>query len=123
MIISAQLKVALIALTLTAISALCDSQGFTHAAAIWKDDRIQWKEVALAVSGFVLGIAIYCYTIRYFLALGVVSAELQALIWFATAMVGVALFSGQFLRWPATEQGVAIFVLIGIGWLLVRVEH
>jgi hypothetical protein len=118
----AQFKVALIALTLTAISALCDSQGFTHAAMIWKNDQIQWKEVALTVNGFASGIAIYCYTIWYFLELGVVSAELQALIWFATAMVGVALFSGQFFRWPTTEQGVAIFVLIGIGWLLARVE-
>jgi hypothetical protein len=119
----APFKVTLIALTLTVISALCDSQGFTHAARIWKNDRMQWQEVALTVSGFASGIAIYCYAIRYFLALGVVSAELQALIWFATAMVGVALFSGQFLRWQITEQGVAIFVLIGIGWLLVRVEH
>jgi hypothetical protein len=118
-----QLKVTLIALTLTAISALCDSQGFTHAAVIWKNDQIQWKEVALSVSGFASGICIYCYTIRYFLELGVISAELQALIWFATAMVGVALFSGQFLRWQAADQGVAILVLIGIGWLLVRVEH
>jgi len=117
-----QLKIAFIALTLTVISALCDSQGFTHAAAIWKNDQIQWKEVALAVCGFASGILIYCYTIRYFLQLGVVSAELQALLWFGTAIIGVALFSGHFLRWQTTEQGVAIFVLIGIGWLLARVE-
>jgi len=118
-----QLKIILIALALTVLSALCDSQGFTHAAAIWKNDQLQWKEVAFAVGGFALGIGIYCYAIRYFLQLGVISAELQALLWFGTAIIGVALFSGHFFRWQATEQGVALFVLLGIGWLLVRVEH
>ena len=118
-----QLKIILIALALTVLSALCDSQGFTHAAAIWKNDQLQWKEVAFAVGGFALGISIYCYAIRYFLQLGVSSAELQALLWFGTAIIGVALFSGHFFRWQATEQGVALFVLLGIGWLLVRVEH
>jgi hypothetical protein len=118
-----QLKLTLIALTLTVISALCDSQGFTHAAALWKEGRLQWKEVALSVGGFASGISIYCYAIWYFLELGVVSAELQALIWFGTAIIGVALFSGRFPHWQTADQVVAIVVLMGIGWLLLRIEH
>jgi hypothetical protein len=120
---NSQIKLTFIALTLTVISAVCDSQGFTHAAAIWKDGQVQWKEVLLSVSGFASGIFIYCYAIWYFLELGVVSAELQALIWFGTAMVGVALFSGRFSHWQTADQVVAIFVLMGIGWLLLRIEH
>ena len=118
-----QLKLTLAVLVLTIISGVCDSLGFTHAAAIWKDDQVQWREVALSAYGFAAGISIYWYTVRYFLALGVVSAELQTLIWFASTLIGVACLSGRFPQWRTIDQLVAMLVLLGIGWLLVRVEH
>jgi hypothetical protein len=37
-------------------------------------------------------------------------------------MVGVAAVSGRFLRWEAVDQAVAVAVLVGISWLLVRTE-
>jgi hypothetical protein len=118
-----QFKLTLVVLVLTVMSGVCDSLGFTHAAAIWKDDQVQWKEVALSARGFAAGIAIYWCTIRYFLALGVVAAELQTLIWFASILIGVACLSGRFPYWRTIDQLVAMLILLGISWLLVRVEH
>ena len=116
-----QIRLTVIAFTLLAISGVCDSLGFTYAAKIWKDNLVQWKELARSACGFAAGITIYWFTIRYFSELGVVSAELQTLIWFGTTLIGVAVLNGRFLQWPSSDQGVAILVLIGIAWLLVRV--
>jgi hypothetical protein len=52
--------------------------------------------------------------------MGVTSAELQTIVWFAMTIIGVVVFSGKFLAWPRLEQGVAVLVLIGLGWLLAR---
>jgi len=46
---------------------------------------------------------------------------LQTLIWFSTTLIGVAALNGRFLQWPSSDQAVAMLVLIGIAWLLVRV--
>ena len=35
-------------------------------------------------------------------------------------IIGVVIFSGRFFTWPRLEQFVAVLVLVGLGWLLVR---
>jgi hypothetical protein len=35
-------------------------------------------------------------------------------------IIGVVIFSGKFFAWPRLEQSVAVLVLAGLGWLLVR---
>jgi hypothetical protein len=53
-------------------------------------------------------------------ALSVTSAEMQTGVWFAMTIIGVVIFSGKFFSWPRLEQTVAVLVLLGLGWLLVR---
>ncbi len=118
-----QLRLVVTALTLIIVSGLCDSVGFTYAARIWRDNHVQWHELTRSACGFAAGISIYWLTLRYFSELGLVSAELQTLIWFGTTLVGVAVLSGRFLDWRSGDQVVALLVLVGIAWLLVRVEN
>jgi len=35
-------------------------------------------------------------------------------------MIGVATISGRVFSWPLLDQGVAVAVLVGIGWLIFR---
>jgi hypothetical protein len=50
----------------------------------------------------------------------IISAEIQMLIWFIVAIVGVAVISGKFLHWQLLDQIVGIVVLSGVAWLVVR---
>ncbi|MGE0824971.1 MAG: hypothetical protein AB7G75_17390 [Candidatus Binatia bacterium] len=120
---SAQSRLTLIVITLTILSGWCDSLGFTYAARIWQEGQLQWHNLARSALGFATGISLYWGTIRYFSALGIVSAELQTLLWFGTTMLGVALLSGKALYWRPIDQFVAVLVLIGIAWLFVHVEN
>jgi hypothetical protein len=49
-----------------------------------------------------------------------VATEAQTLVWFAATIIGVAILSGQFLRWQLLDQSIAVVVLAGIAWLLAR---
>lgn len=118
-----QWRLSLFVLSLILVSGACDAIGFTYAAKIWHDSHLQWKALVYSAVGFASGITLYWITIRYFGELGVVSPELQTLIWFGTTLIGVALLSGRFLHWRSFDQGIAILVLVGIAWLLVRVEN
>ena len=105
---------------LTLLSAFCDSLGLVYAARIWREDTILWSELRLSATGFLAGVMFYWIAIRYLNQTGIVDPELQALLWFGTAAIGVALLSGQFLSWHLIDQSVAMAVLAGIGWLLWR---
>jgi len=39
---------------------------------------------------------------------------------FAATIIGIAAMSGHFLRWPLADQALAVALLLGIGWLMVR---
>ena len=51
---------------------------------------------------------------------GIVSPEVQTLGWFVVTIAGVALASGDFFRWPIADRGVAVVVLLGLGWLVLH---
>ena len=108
-------------LALTLLSGYADSQGFFHAANIWRDQQVSWSEVGKSGLGFGCGILLYWIALKYLSAAQVTTPEIQALVWFVVTMVGVALLSGKFAQWRIVDQGVAIAVLIGISWLFVRV--
>jgi hypothetical protein len=110
----------LLIIVLTVLSGLGDAFGFTHAALIWQNGRLVWGEVARSAAGFVAGISVYWLVLKYMTAVGIVSPEIQTIAWFAVTLVGVAVLSGKFLGWPLLDQVVAVAVLAGIGWLLVR---
>lgn len=119
-LVSSQITMTVFALALTVLSGLGDSQGFIHAAKVWQGDRVIWGEVALSALGFGAGILIYWIAIKFFNQLGVVSPELQTLTWFAITIVGVAVFSGKFVQFRLFDQLIALAVLAGLVWLLVR---
>jgi hypothetical protein len=110
-------------LTVIALTLLCglgDALGFVHAGRVWQGDRFVWFEALKSALGFQLGVAMYWLALRELTRLGVVATEAQTLVWFAATIVGVAAFSGKALRWHPADQAVALLVLAGIAWLLVR---
>lgn len=116
----AQAKLLAVIASITLISGIADAQGFIHAAKIWQADKLAWHELGKSALGFSIGIGMYWYSLKYMKALGVVTPEVQTIVWFGVTLVGVALVSGKVFAWPLLEQAVAVGVLLGIGWLLLR---
>ena len=117
---SAQTNLFLLILGITILSGVADSQGFLHAAKIWRDGKLVPEELIKSALGFTVGIILYWLAIRFLQQVGVFSAETQTILWFGITLMGVAVLSGRFFRWPAIDQIVAVLVLAGIGWLLLR---
>jgi hypothetical protein len=118
--LSEQVRSLLLIIGLTLVSGMGDSQGFIHAAKMWRSGALTLSELGQSALGFSIGIGSYWLAAKYLTELGVLSPETQTLIWFGTTIVGVALINGKFLRWQTIDQMVAIIVLLGIGWLLFR---
>jgi hypothetical protein len=112
-------EIALIAV-FTVLSGIGDALGFVNAAKVWHGAQFQWLAAAKSALGFQFGVLMYWFALRELQAHGVVAVEVQTLFWFGATIVGVALISGQFLRWPAADQLAAAAVLGGIGWLMFR---
>lgn len=110
----------LIVVALTVISGFGDAQGFIHAANIWQNGRLAWDALARSALGFAFGISMYWLALRWMKEIGIVSPEVQTVAWFAVTIIGVALASGNFVKWQVSEQVVAVVVLVGIGWLMLR---
>jgi hypothetical protein len=107
-------------LAITLASGMADAQGFLHAARIWQDGRLVWGALLRSGAGFAMGISLYYVGLRFQDALGIRAPEVQTVSWFAVTLVGVALTSGGFAAWRRLDQLVAVLVLAGIGWLLLR---
>jgi hypothetical protein len=107
-------------LVLLALSGLADSFGFFYASRIWQHGSLSAPDLVRSAMGWVVGITLYVLSLRYFAVLGVSSAEIQTLVWFAMTLIGVVALSGQFFKWPLLEQSVAVSVIVALGWLLVR---
>jgi hypothetical protein len=110
----------LLVLVLIVLSGFADSLGFVYAAKIWQNGAVSWPDVARSAAGWVGGITMYVFALKGMARLGVTSAEMQTAVWFAMTIIGVVIFSGKFFSWPRLEQVVAVMVLVGLGWLLVR---
>jgi hypothetical protein len=104
----------------TVLSGIGDALGFIHAGKIWQGGGIDWSHALKSAAGFQFGVVAYWFALRLLAQYGVVAVEVQTLFWFGATIVGIALLSGQLLRWPATDQIAAGAVLLGIGWLLYR---
>lgn len=113
-------KDSVIIFVLIVLSGFFDSWGFVFAAKIWEKDTLSGANLGKSALGWGLGITLYIISLRFMARLGVTSAEIQTIIWFAMTIIGVVLFSGKFFIWPRAEQMVAILVLAGLGWLLYR---
>lgn len=120
---SNRIFLSVIVLFFTLISGFGDAQGFVHAADIWQNERMIWSSFRKSALGFSVGIVAYWVNIRFLKQLGVTSAETQTLFWFGTTLVGVALLSRKFLKWQPIDQFVAVAVVIGILWILLRTSE
>lgn len=115
-----QIKLLFLIVGITLVSGISDSQGFIHAAKMWQNGKIVWGEFGKSALGFGCGISTYWLAIKYLKEFGVFSPETQTLIWFGVTIIGVALISRKFFVWQTIDQIIAIFVFLGIGWLLFR---
>jgi len=104
----------------TLLSGYADSVGFVHSARVWAHGMLVWAEVAKSSLGYALGAVTYWWAIKYLNEFGIVSPEVQTLGWFVVTIAGVALLSGDLFRWPLTDRGVALGILLGLDWLVVR---
>lgn len=105
---------------LTILSGIGDSQGFLHSSLVWKNAKFIWGEAGKSILGFGIGILFYWFAIKYMQQVGIISAEMQTISWFAVTIIGVAIVSGKFIDWSAADKAISVGVLIGIGLLLFR---
>ncbi|MGH2494997.1 MAG: hypothetical protein ACRDIV_09870, partial [Ktedonobacteraceae bacterium] len=91
-----------------------------HAASAWVNGKIIWQEALKSLLGFGVGALCYILVTNFLKQAGIVSAEIQTLIWFSVAIVGVAVISGKFFHWQLLDQLVGLVVLGGVAWLLFR---
>jgi hypothetical protein len=109
-----------IVFVLMVLSGFADSLGFVYAAKVWQSDTLSWIDLGKSALGWATGITLYVISLRFLARMGVTSAEVQTLVWFAMTIIGVVIFSGRFFAWPRLEQAIAVLVLAGLGFLMVR---
>ena len=111
---------AVLIILFTLLSGLGDALGFIYAGRIWPVGQFHAVEALKSAAAFQIGVAMYWCALHHLEAKGVVAVEAQTLFWFGATIIGIALLSRQFTRWPAADQAVGVAVLLGIGWLLYR---
>jgi hypothetical protein len=84
---------------------------------------VVWSEVGKASVAYVVGFSIYFLAVIVLEKLGIHAPEIQTTIWFVFTIIGVGVLSGQFLKWQPVDRVVAVGVLAGLTWLLVRVAE
>jgi hypothetical protein len=115
-----QIRSILLIIGITLVSGFGDSQGFIHAAKMWRGVALIASELGKSALGFSVGIGSYWLAAKYLTEFGVLSPETQTLIWFGVTIAGVAFASGKFLQWRTIDQIIAVVVLLGVAWLLFR---
>jgi hypothetical protein len=114
------MRVVLLIVLFTLLSGLGDALGFIYAGRVWQGGQFNAANALKSTAAFQAGVTMYWLALRHLEAQGVVAVEAQTLFWFGATVIGIAVLSRQFLRWPLPDQAVALAVLIGIGWLLHR---
>jgi hypothetical protein len=114
-----QLVNALLVFGLTLLSGVLDARGFVYASRAWPDGVLDLRWALSAVVAFVGGLSCYVVAVRYMQGFGLQGVALQSALWFVVTGVGVAVMDGSILGWSRTQQGVAVLVALGLGWLIV----
>jgi len=104
----------------TVLTGYADSRGFVHAARVWAGGQVVWREVALSGLGFFVGVVAYWLVVRLAGELGVRSALLQTMGWFAVTIFAVALTDAGQHRWDLVDFWTVGVVVSGLGLLLYR---
>ncbi|HEX4822427.1 MAG TPA: hypothetical protein VFV00_19620 [Acidimicrobiales bacterium] len=106
-------------IALTAVTGFADSQGFVHASRIWDEGRWVWREAWFSGAAFAVGVVSYWVVVRFIAELGVRSAAVQTMGWFAVTIAAVALTEGGH-KWEPLDIATAIVVAAGLALLLYR---
>jgi len=104
----------------TALTGYADSQGFVHAARVWDDGHLVAREVLISGVAFVVGVVAYWVVVRFVSELGVRSALIQTMGWFAVTIAAVWLTEAGTQRWQLLDTATALVVVAGLGLLLYR---
>jgi uncharacterized membrane protein len=107
-------------IVLTLCSGMFDAQGFIYASKMWKDGALVKVAAGKSILFFFVGMTLYLFSLRFQQQVSVISPELQSLFWFSVTLVGVAIINGKFMQWSNLDRVIALIILCGIGWLLVR---
>ena len=112
----------ILVVVLTLFSGLADSRAFLYAAQTWPNDQLSVLVLGKALLFFAFGILLYVLSLKFLRYLGVHSATIQTSVWFLATLVGLAVMSGEFVKWQRIDQAIAIIVTAGLTWLVIRVE-
>jgi hypothetical protein len=111
----------LILIIATIISGYADSRGFIYSSQIWVNNSIDYVAVMKSGAGFMVGIFAYWIVIKSLQDLNVASSsEIQTLGWFVITIVGVAISSGDFIKWDSIDKLISLSIVGGFCLLLVR---
>lgn len=96
---------------LTVASAFGDSRGFIWSDRAWSDGSLSWRAIGYSLLGYGFGITTWLWAIKYLKQVGNIGVEAQAAAWFLLTIVGVAVASGEFLKWSAVDKTLAVACL------------
>jgi hypothetical protein len=102
-------------------ASLADAKAVSHAVRSWHMSKMQHVHVLSTFLFFALSVTPFVYSIRYFGMAGIISRQVQALIWFLGTILFVAILDGSFFSWKRVDQIVAGLVVAGMAWLTYRV--
>ncbi len=118
--VEAPLRLLLLITGFLIASGIFDALAFTYSARMWDGAGLVWSETAKAAGSFIVGITMYWGAVRYLPEVGVVTPEIQTLVWFVVTILGVAVLGGRFFHWQLLEQLAAVNVFVSLGWLVSR---
>lgn len=105
----------------TIISGYADSRGFIYSSQIWVNNSVNYASLTKSGTGFAIGILAYWIAIKSLQDLNVAtSSEIQTLGWFVVTIIGVAISSGDFMKWDSIDKIISLCIVGGFCLLLVR---
>ena len=118
-----KMKFVLISTFLLLIAGTADAKAFLHASRVWQNGNLVSEELIKSSLSFLCSISMYIFTLKYVQKAGIVSAELQVIIWLSITLIGVGIMSGKFFQWERLDQLIAVLIVVGIGFLMIRTQN
>jgi hypothetical protein len=98
-----------------------DARGFVHASRIWSGGFAP-VEIARSAGWFAVGVGSYWTALYGADRVGIVSPQVQVLLWFVVTVVGVAAITGELREWNDTDKVLAVALVSLLLILLIRRE-
>ena len=104
------------------IASLADAKAVYYAVRNWSGGKLQYMNVGMTFLFFTVSVLPFIYSVKFFGNAGILSRPIQSLIWFMGTICFVAVLDGTFFEWKKIDQLVALLIVIGMTWLVVRVN-